>query len=208
MRNLIYILLLSPLLFLSCRELDSEGVSKITYYPEIALSGEQWNVVMVGEAWTDPGAKATEGGAEIELAIGGDQVDTSTPGVYTITYSATNKDGFSAMERRYVGVITPYAASTDITGSYKRTAGSQGISDVKKIKNGLYTASNVGGTTPDIAVPVTFYHFDGDKLGVPPQVVNNSLFSCDNATVQVGISYKWVVINSGYGTALRTFIKQ
>lgn len=213
MKNIIskifYVALVS-ILFTSCeRDLETEGITKkITYYAVITLNGEQWNVVPVGGSWTDPGATATEGGVEIPHVVGGDVVDTSTPGVYTITYSAINKDGYSSLERRYIGVITPAAAAIDLTGKYKRNAGSAGVSEVKKIKDGLYSASNIGGTTPDIAVAVNFYHYEIDKINAPPQVVGGSLFYTTKGSVAIGTSYSWAVINSGYGDAVRTFVKQ
>jgi hypothetical protein len=207
----IILLVCAAALVSSCeRDLETEGITtKITYYPVITLAGEQWNTIMVGETFSDPGVTAMEGDTEIDVVITGDVVDVNTPGVYTIEYTATNVDGYSATERRYVGVITPDVVGVDLTGAYKRTAGALGVSTVKKIGDGFYSSDNVGGVaTPGPGTTVYFYHYEGNKLGVPPQVVAGSLFSCTNATVNIGVSYSWVVINSGYGTALRTFVKQ
>src|SRR5687767_11873241 len=92
----------------SCeRDLETEGINtKITYYPVITLAGEQFNTIPVGGTFSDPGVTAMEGDKEIDVVITGDQVDVNTPGVYTIEYSATNVDGYSSTERRYIGVIT------------------------------------------------------------------------------------------------------
>jgi len=191
----------------SCEEDKvTEGISKITYYPVITLKGEQWNQVAVGGTFTDPGATAKEGDTEIQVKVSG-TVDTKTPGVYVITYDAVNKDGYSSTEYRYIGVISA-AATTDITGSYQRNAGANGISKVTKVSGNLYKADNVGG----VAVPapgdaVLFYYFDKGKIGVPYQLTSGNAFECTDASIKEGVSYSWVVINPGYGTALRTFVK-
>jgi hypothetical protein len=212
MKNIKYlclVLLITASFLTGCeRELETEGISRITYYAEFQMQGEQWISLPVGASFTDPGVTATEGGQPIQVTVSGDAVNTSTPGVYTIVYTATNKDGFSATTRRYIGVIAQDAIATDLTGSYKRNAGVGGVSNVTKIKDGLYFASNVGGTATSDAIGVYFYHVTGNQLGVPVQVTETGgVFYCDNATVEVGKNYKWVVHGPGYGTALRTFEK-
>lgn len=190
----------------------SENISKITYYPVIKLKGQQWSTVLQGSAYTDPGANVFEGETEIKFASVTGTVNTSVPGVYIITYvSEPNKDGFSSQEYRYIGVIAPAVAGSaiDLSGNYKRTAGDQGISVVTKIANNFYYADNVGGVkTTNPSLGVYFYHYDVGKLGVPYQLTPGNAFECTNGSVVVGVSYSWVVINPGYGTALRTFIKQ
>lgn len=211
MKNkLIYITtILLAIIGFSCEpEKVTEGISQITYFPEITVNGEVWNTVKVGETFTDPGAKAVEGETEITVKVVG-AVDTSKPGVYTLRYDAVNADGFSSSEYRYVGVISPSVEGLDLTGAYKRTAGDMGISNVTKISDNLYYADNVGGVAvTDPSLGVYFYHYDAGKLGVPYQRTPGNAFEAIDATVDVGVSYSWVVINSGYGTALRTFIKQ
>ncbi|MEJ7646259.1 MAG: immunoglobulin-like domain-containing protein [Chryseolinea sp.] len=188
------------------RDLETEGLSRITYYPVFKMEGEQWNTIAVGGTFTDPGMTATEGEQEIEVQVSGDAVDVNTPGVYTIEYTATNKDDYSVTDYRYVGVIDPTAAATDLTGQYKRTAGAQGVATITKLAPGFYYSDNVGGTAA-AGVGVHFYHYEGNKLGVPVQLVGGSAFYCTDATVEVGVKYSWVVMNSGFGTALRVFVK-
>lgn len=193
----------------SCEEDKvTEGISTITYYPIITLKGEQWNVVKVGATFADPGAGAKEGDKDIEVKVTG-AVDTKTPGVYTIQYDAVNKDGYSSTEYRYVGVISNAAWGVDISGSYKRNAGALGVSKVTKVADNLYKADNVGGVAvPSPGDAVFFYYFDKGKLGVPYQLTPGNAFECTNATIKEGVSYSWVVINPGFGTALRVFEKQ
>lgn len=195
-----------------CDETDSEGLSRLTYYAVITLEGEQWNSIPVGGSWTDPGAKATEDGVEIDLVISGDEVDTSTPGVYTIEYSAVNKDGYASSEYRYIGVIDPNALPFDLTGKYKRSAGEFGISDVKKVEGiqNLYVTDNVGGVkAPSEATTVRFYHYAKGEVAAPYQVVFGSPFNTEDGKIIEGQYYEWKVINATYNaTVVRHFDKQ
>ncbi|PTX12291.1 uncharacterized protein DUF5011 [Pontibacter mucosus] len=195
-------------LLLGCEKDDeTANVSFVTTYPVVTLLGDQWEVLQVGETFTDAGAEAFEGETAIDFTTSG-SVDTSVPGVYVLTYTAVNQDGFSTLERRYVGVITPEAAAIDLSGQYQRTVGDRGISTVTQIEPGLFETNNVGGVAaPGPATTVRFYHYDVGMLGVPPQDVQGSEFAAVDATVIPGVSYSWIVINPGYGTALRTFVK-
>ncbi|WP_266202896.1 immunoglobulin-like domain-containing protein [Pontibacter kalidii] len=205
---MIAILSASALLLSGCEKDDETAdISFVTTYPVVSLIGEQWEVLQVGETFTDPGIEAFEGETAIDYTTSG-TVDTSVPGVYVLTYTAVNQDGFSASTIRYVGVITPEAAAIDLSGQYQRTAGALGVSTVTRIEPGLYETDNIGGVAdPGPATTVRFYHYDVNQLGVPPQDVQGSEFAAVDATVIPGESYSWIVINPGYGTALRTFVK-
>jgi len=207
-KTFINVFLTAAVLLMGCEKDDeTANISRVTTYPVVTLVGEQWEVLLVGETFTDPGAEALEGETSIDYTTTG-TVDTSTPGVYVLTYTAVNQDGFSASERRYVGVITPAAAAIDLTGQYQRNAGALGVSTVTRIEPGLYETNNIGGVaTGGPSTTVRFYHYDVNQLGVPPQDVQGSEFSAINATVIPGVSYSWSVINPGYGNVLRTFVK-
>lgn len=202
------LVLFTALTLASCEKDDeTASVSFITTYPTINLNGEQWNAIMVGETFTDPGVEALEGETPIDASVAG-AVDTSTPGVYVLTYTATNSDGFSTTARRYVGVISPEAAAIDLSGQYQRNAGALGVSTVTRIEPGLYQTNNIGGiAAPGAATTVRFYHYEVDEIEAPPQDVQGSEFAAVEGTVIPGQSYSWVVINSGYGTVLRTFVR-
>lgn len=213
MKNIKVVVLLltltSTLLFSCERELETEGLSRLTYYPILTMKGDQWNSIPVGGSFTDPGVAATEADASIPVTTSG-TVNAAVPGVYTITYTATNKDGYSASMRRYIGVIDP-TATTNIAGSYKRDAGAMGVSQVTPVAGvlNLYQTDNVGGVAQGgPATTVRFYYYAPGMLGIPAQDVNGSEFSATNSTIVEGQKYSWIVVNSGYGPALRNFIKQ
>lgn len=209
-RGIKYIALtvLTGLLFACQPDKSTEDISGITFFPVITLKGNQWEQVTVGTKYADPGVDVKEGEADITAKVTG-AVDEATPGVYTLRYDAVNKDGYSSTEYRYVGVIDPAVKTIDITGAYKRNAGEMGISNVKKISGNLYYTDNIGGVAvPNAGLGVYFYHYAKGKLGVPFQLTPGNSFEAANGAIVEGTSYSWVVINPGYGTAVRTFIKQ
>lgn len=208
-------LLLLTLGFSSCETDETDNVSKVTTYPIVTLKGDEFVSIPVGGTFSDQGVNATIGGAAVDPAVGGDAVDASTPGVYIITYTATNPEGFSTVAKRYVGVIAPDAASKDLSGDYKRNAGALGVSHVVKVGTGLYTTDNIGGVAAGgPATTVHFYHTDGTNLVVPEQTNEaGETYSAEDASYKFAAGaapaqYSWIVINPGYGTALRTFVKQ
>jgi hypothetical protein len=195
------------LTLLSC-EKETKDISRITYFPDITVKGEQWQQIPVGGTFTDAGAVATAGSDELPVTTTG-TVDVNTPGVYIIEYSAVNSDGFSVKNYRYIGVIDPSVVDTDISGVYKRNAGALGLSTVTKISGNLYRTNNVGGiAAPTDATSVYFYYYNVGEIDVPFQDNGFNEFECIDESISEGVSYSWVVLNSGYGAALRTFVKQ
>lgn len=198
--------------FLSCKD-DSFnypegtlGSSKVTVYPILTMSGDQYILVAKGGAYTEPGVIAKVGEDEVEVKTDG-QVNTSAAAVYTLTYSAANAEGFSASQERYVVVYDtkPDAAGNDFSGSYKR-AGFATFAVWTKIAPGVYFIANPGGavgnTDKVVAINPT-----GSTIQIPPQGSPVGAFS-STATTMNGGSYSWALDNSGYGTQVRSFSKQ
>lgn len=204
--------------FMGCDKEDTDNLSKITTYPLIEVKGDQFVSIPVGGTFSDQGVNATVGGTPVESVKSGDAVDVNTPGVYIITYTATNAEGFSVSTNRYVGVIASDAAALDLTGNYKRNAGALGVSKVTRLGVGHYTSDNVGGVAVGgPSTTVHFFHTTGTTLIVPEQENAGGTFEAINAsynfgdptaTPPVAASYTWTVINAGYGAAPRTFVKQ
>lgn len=99
--------------FVSCSDNEEPIGSRITNYA--IFEYDQLVVVPVGGTFT-PNAIAREGGAEIPVTSSG-TVDTNTVGVYTVTYSATNADGFDATATQTVVVHDPAIVGTDVSGN-------------------------------------------------------------------------------------------
>lgn len=95
------------------KTLETEGLSRVTAYP--VFDYQDIVPVPLGGTFT-PDGSATEGGSPIDVTVAG-TVDVNTPGIYTITYSATNSDGFDGSADQMVVVYDP-SITTDISGSY------------------------------------------------------------------------------------------
>ena len=83
---------------------DQVGISRVTHFAVLQMSGPAYMSIVKGSTFTDPGVKAYEGSNEIPVTITG-SVNTDETGLYVLTYSATNKDGFPATATRTVVVI-------------------------------------------------------------------------------------------------------
>ena len=84
---------------------DQVGISRVTHFAVLTLNGDRYTTIEVGGTFTDPGIQATEGGAPISYTTEG-SVNTGEVGVYDITYTAVNKDGFPASLTRTVVVYS------------------------------------------------------------------------------------------------------
>ena len=70
-----------------------------TAIPVITLNGDAQITVEVGTTYTDLGATASDnydGDISADIVIGGESVDTSTVGQYTVTYNVTDSSGNDA----------------------------------------------------------------------------------------------------------------
>jgi hypothetical protein len=79
-----------------------------TTAPTLTLLGTNPFVVLFGEAFTDPGATATDivdGNLTGSIVVSGDTVDTNTLGAYTITYTVADLAGNTNQTQRTVLVV-------------------------------------------------------------------------------------------------------
>lgn len=165
--KLIYLITMFAVLLVSCNDDSTDNVSFVTSYPTFAMEGDAILSVIKGSPFVDPGVTATEGETEIDVITEG-TVDTTTPGVYTITYSATNSDGYQGSTSRTVVVTDEDVSGTDLSGNYKRNNNpALPTNTVTKIVSGYYQASNGSGDGNNIAVK--FIHTGGTNLIIPVQ---------------------------------------
>ena len=149
---------------------DQVGISKVTYYADITLTGGSVLSIIKGSSFTDPGVKATAGGEDIPVTTTG-TVDASTVGLYTLTYSATNKDGYSSSASRTVIVIpSAEVPGTDLSGTYDAVpvGSTPGPANITKIGVGAYYTSNCWGNSGAV-IPAYFICVDGSSIIVPNQ---------------------------------------
>lgn len=112
--------------FTSCSDDEELTDSKITYYPELEIQGDDFTLVPIGTKYVDEGCKGILLGEDCTSGIvteGVEDVDYNTPGLYYVTYSYTNKDGYLKSAKRTVAVCDP-SITTDIEGKYTVQSGS------------------------------------------------------------------------------------
>jgi len=125
--------------------------------PVITLNGSNPDSVELGNTYSDPGATAfDEFHGETPVTSSSD-VDTSTVGSYTITYTATDLDGNTATASRTVNVVDTTAPVVTVTGDNPATVE----------LGGTYT--DAGATATDASGTVTVVTsgdtVDPDTLG-------------------------------------------
>ena len=126
-KNIFYLMMLAlvAMTFASCSK-DSEGKSSIVDYPKLVIQGDEFFVSPIGQAYNDQGCTATYQGKDYTanvVAIGVEDVDVNTAGLYYITYMATSPDGYQWSETRTVAVCDP-SITTDLSGSWTLQDGS------------------------------------------------------------------------------------
>lgn len=105
--------------FASCSD-EEKTDSRPTYYPVFTIVGDEFQLVPVGTSFVDEGCKATLNGEDYSdqvVAEGVEDVDPNTPGLYYITYTVVNPDGYSSSVSRTVAVCDP-SITTDMSGVY------------------------------------------------------------------------------------------
>ena len=196
------------------------GISKIVYFPSVSTKGTKFFTLIQGATFTDPGVTATLNGDSTAYTTTSSPaaLDPGTPGVYTLTYTAMNPQGFTASDWRMVIVVPasaasdPLASKNDFSGTYLRAA--TGVTSTwTKIAMGVYTVENPGGASAGVGNLAIAVNFSGNTVSVPLQLdpYFGGTVSTSNETYNAGatpVTYSWVFNAPNYGTSLRKFTKQ
>jgi hypothetical protein len=187
------------------------GRSGVTVYAKVSLNGPLYMTVPLNSNFTDPGIVAKEGTETISYTTQG-TVNTSVAGVYQLTYTALNKDGFPASVVRWVAVYSTdaSAAGNDLSGTYLRAATGEN-SYWTKLAPGVYKVVNPGGAASGEGLIVIVFNPTGFTIKAPLQRSNDGNLSSTSNEVYTSASttkYSWVFNSPLYGTSLRTFVKQ
>ncbi|MGY0039621.1 DUF5011 domain-containing protein [Pedobacter sp. NJ-S-72] len=183
------------------------GDSKITVYATVVLKGDKTVLLTKGTAFTDPGVTALEGTAALTPVVKG-AVDVNTPGVYPITYTATNSDGFSIAKTRTVIVYDTKAdaVGNDFSGTYSIAEGQESV--WTKLAAGVYSVTDPAGTGSGVALIA--FNTTGNTIHVPVQLSDDgTLISTKNESYDpVAGTYSWSIVNLEYQPDALTFVKQ
>jgi hypothetical protein len=172
------------------------GGSKVTFFVDLQLNGNLYNGIVLGSTFEDPGAVATENGQPVEVKVSG-AVNSNQVGVYTLTYTATNKDGFAKSANRYVAVL-PEAPdpSVDLSGSY--TSGTSPRATITKITDGLFYTTNCWGGGSTVVIGALFMCTDGKTLILPFQGLGGERVEAQSPGVYANGKITWTVTRYDY----------
>jgi hypothetical protein len=182
------------------------GQSKVTFFVDLELNGPEYLSIVKDGSFTDPGATATENGKPVTVKIG-TELNKSVPGLYRVSYSATNVDGFSKTVFRNVFVLP--AAETpgvDLSGSYSLT-GAALVSDFVKVAPGAYYGGNINH--PSTPISGYFMSSDGINIIIPNQSTPYGSMNGSGTYTPGTQKIVWTINipSQGY-TRTRTFTRQ
>jgi hypothetical protein len=189
---------------------DRVGISKVTYYVNITLTGGDVISIVQGGTFTDPGAKGEAGGQDIPVTATG-TVDASTVGIYTINYTATNKDGYASSVSRTV-VVIPSAEmpGVDLSGTYVAVpvGTTPGPANITKVAPGVYYSTDMW--TGAAVIPGYFICVDGSNLIVPVQSTGygRMVAQTDGTYVNGLITWDLTLLDQGPLTRTKKWQKQ
>ncbi len=196
----------------SCDDESTAGMTRITYYPTIELLGDASVILNLGESYADEGCYAELNGEDVtDAVIVQSGINSSKVGIYSISYSAYNEDGFSASASRTVYVVDPTSVATLYFGETQTAT--RHFYDAP-----IYVTDNGDGTylVDDI---LGGFQFHGLNPGFEPTYDFHAetviQINDDNTVSQVGDVGSWffgdyygIVVNLESGTfdpATRTF---
>ncbi|WP_161991978.1 BT_2262 family domain-containing protein [Flagellimonas algicola] len=177
MKNRLSIIITIAGLLSSCSSnMDTGGVSRLTYFPIITMNGDAELLVPLDSTFEDPGATADAGGSSVEVATtasgtyqGVDGVDTSIPDNYLVTYSAQNDDGFDGTAIRNVWVANTGDLINSIEGLYlanvQRTPNFEFLPQYTDMNYVLIWQTDVGTGTYEISHALGAYYDIGRGFG-------------------------------------------
>ena len=177
-------------------------------FPVMTLNGPAILVLNRGDVFTDPGCtwKDTVTG-ETGTVNSNANIPTTADTIVVISYTAHNKYGLTSSTTRTVAV-TGISNSLDISGTYLRAA--TGLTAaITKIDRGVFLTGNVGGNSLN---DQAFFMIKTDStILIPSQSLASSglaNFAQESINYAAPITIKYQILASGYGTSVRTFVKQ
>ena len=160
-KNLILLLSAALLVIASSCEKTSSGHTLIVDYPIITLLGDNPYVVQLGGSYKEPGYTATLAGEDYTSHVTVDSnVNSAIPGIYNVSYSASNPDGYSWTLNRDVYVLNPGGVANVYLSSCKMGSNSfknipivispisDGVYEIEDMAGGYYFAGRYPGYEP------------------------------------------------------------
>ena len=144
-----------------------------TTVPVITLTGEPTVTIEVGATYTEQGATATDNyDPALTVVVGGDTVDTTTLGTYTVTYNVSDASGNAAVE------VTRTVTVTEVLGLDSTEINSVSIYPNPTTSKWTVESSRVINT-------LILFNLLGQK--VLEQTVNDTKVNIDASNLKTGV---------------------
>jgi surface protein with Ig-like domain len=217
MRKILILSVIAAFAFVGCKK-KANSVSEVVTvsYPKITINGPQYVSINVGGSFTPPTASAYDSFYKERPTVVPNlgSLNTSVAGLYTVEYSAKNQYGFVGTANLYVAV-TNVSDSLDLSGVYIRNAAPNDVAFVTKVARGLFMTSNVGGddtsTQASSVVPAVFAVTSSSTIDLGTQVTSAGTLTASSESLSLApadTTYSYALSLSGFGTQVRTFVKQ
>ncbi|MCF8219146.1 MAG: DUF5011 domain-containing protein [Bacteroidales bacterium] len=191
------LLMAFALILIGC-EKETEGISKVTKFAEFEMTGPEYYFLEKGTPFSEPGIKATEGGEEIPVTTEG-SVDETTKGIYILSYSAKNSDGFEKTVTRIVIVYEGDLTATDLTGNYAGGYYGDATMSVSKVKDGLYQSTDVFGYGPPYEISGKIADLgNGDLIVLPTSSAFGPVLKSEGIYTSTTLEYTLGIEGYGY----------
>ncbi|MDB4158078.1 BspA family leucine-rich repeat surface protein [bacterium] len=140
-----------------------------TTIPVITLTGQPTVTIEVGATYTEQGATATDNyDTGLTVVVGGDTVDTTTLGTYTVTYNVSDASGNAAVEVTRTVTVTEVLGldSTEITSVsiYPNPTTSKWTVESSRVINTLILFNLLGQKVLEQTVNDTKVNIDASNL--------------------------------------------
>ena len=155
-------------------EKTTEGISRITYFADLTMSGASTVFLDLGTPFTDPGVTAEESGQELPVDVSvtgtyfgfsGTEVDVNAADEYVIKYTAINSDGFPGSITRTVYVIETGDLVNNIAGLYTADIVRNGVTSAQYEGLQYIIISKTGDNTYQISDGIGGYYAIGRGYG-------------------------------------------
>jgi len=150
-------------IFTAC---DIENTGDVSFVTNYAVFEYEDTVVIPLGGTFSPAAIAKEDDNELTVTTT-ESVNTNIVGIYDVTYSATNSDGFEASAFQKVVVHDPNIVGTDVSGAIQdaNNPARTGVISLIEGTTSIFLATDFGfsGTFP------VYFQMDGDVISEIPQ---------------------------------------
>ena len=202
---------LITLVAVSCKK-DYNQVSRVVTpsYPTINFPNGKFFSIKVGQATPQIVANAYDSSLKQAMGVTYDPsvIDNTIAGLYVVpVISEKNVNGYFSADAAYVAV-TNIDTAVSLNGTWDRQ-GFTSFQTLTEVKNGLYQIVNIGGAAGAVGY---LCQKDSSSFSFPKQpTVYGDMYFTQTSLKMISSrrdTMRYVVINAGFGTALRTFIKR